>query len=201
MTLENPKFTPTCNKSGEVRKAHYKNLNLAVLQHWYMGNPHTELRCLLTGSPGWVDVPNIVTGDTSLRFRLDFNHIRQQNRFLLGLTKTKSPGMSVDKTRDPSAIFRSTDLAKADRRMQLLEFMCCMPVSMEYHKYVTQDSSLHHVCLADFPAASWPWGLQSQGNFEEFQSHYWGSVLINYADFVTMLHDPLAAPFYTQFPI
>jgi hypothetical protein len=109
--------------------------------------------------------------------------------------------MSVDKTRDPSAIFRSTDLSKPDRRMQLLEFMCCMPVSMEYHKYITQDSSLHHVSLADFPAAAWPWGLRSQENFNSFQQHYWGSVLINYSDFVTMLHDPFAQPFYTQFQV
>jgi hypothetical protein len=132
---------------------------------------------------------------------LDFNHIRQQNRFLLGLTKTKSPGMSVDKTRDPSAIFRSVDLAKPDRKMQLLEFMCCMPVSTEYHKYITQDSSLHHICLADFPAASWPWGLRSEANFNQFQQDYWGSVMINYADFITMLHDPLATPFYAQFHV
>lgn len=201
MTHDLLKFQPTCNRPSEQRKAHFKNLNLAVLQHWYLGHAGAELRCLITRTPGWVTHANTVTGVSQTRFRLDFNHIRQQNRFLLGLTRTKSPGVSVDKTRDPSAIFRSVDLTRPDRAMLLLEFMTCMPVTTEYHKYITQDSSTAHVCLAHYSADTWPWGLQSRANFQQFQLTYWHHVLIDYDAFVTLLCDPLAPPYWSQWQI
>ena len=191
-------FEPTADTSSERRKAYYKNLNLAVLQHWYIGDHNTELTCLLTREPGWLTVNDISSGEAKLRFRLDFNHIRQQNRFLLGLTRTKSPGQSVDKNRDPSAIFRSKDLAKHSNYLHLLEFMCCMPITVEQHKYVTQDSSLAHIALTNFPPDTHPWGLKSQANFDSFQKHYWGSIRVDYSAFIAMLRDPLAPAYYLQ---
>jgi len=195
------KFKPTCDRSGERRKAHFKNLNLAVLQHWYHGDPNSDLRCLLTNEPGWSQHQDWGTGESVLRFRLDFNHIRQQNRFLLKLTKTKSPGVSVDKTRDPSAIFRSQDLSLWANRMSLIEFMCCQCISSEQHKYVTQDSAKSHMSLQRFPRETWAWGLQSRENFDQFQLTYWSKTPIDYDEFVNMLSDPLAKPYYTQLQI
>ncbi len=194
-------FQPTCDKAGEIKKAYYKNLNLPVLQHIYMGDPTTPLTCLLTGEPGWVNFPDLVTGEPKTRFRLDFNHIRQRNRFLLGLTRVKSPGVSVDKDRDPSAIIRACDLGQAERRLRLMEMICCIPLTLEYHKYVTQDSSVNHVSLANYPAHSWPWVLKSRDNFETVQRTYWGSVLVDYDQLITMLMDPMADAFYTQFQL
>lgn len=189
-------FQPTCTKPGEIKKAYYKNLNLSVLQHWYMGDPDTALECLITGEPAWITVPDRSTGEPKLRFRLDFNHIRQQNRFLLGLTKTKSPGRSVDKNQDPSALFRAKNLALAENSRDLTEFMCCIPITLEQHKYVTQDSSLAHMSLDNFDR--WPWGLQNSTNFNTFQKHYWGTHKIDYDLFIAMLRDPLAQPYYLQ---
>lgn len=194
-------FQPTCDKTGEIKKAYFKNLNLPTLQHIYMGDPNAPLTCLLTGEPGWVNFPDLVTGEPKLRFRLDFNHIRQRNRFLLGLTRVKSPGTSVDKDRDPSMIIRAMDLSRAERRLRLMEMICCIPLTLEYHKYVTQDSSLNHISLANFPAHSWPWVLKSRANFDSVQQHYWGSTLVDYDQLITMLLDPMAPPFYTQFQL
>lgn len=194
-------FKPTAATSSERRKAHYKNLNLPILQHWYHGDPQQTLTCSLTGTPGFLEDRDRVTGEPVMRFRLDFNHIRQQNRFLLGLTKTKSPGISVDKTRDPSSIFRSQDLSLARNRMQMLEFMTCNLVSVEQHKYITQDSSKNHVSLDHFPESTWAWGLQTRDNFDEFQQRYWGDRLVDWEEFVDLLRDPLAPPFWHRFQI
>lgn len=194
-------FKPTRNTSSEQRKAHYKNLNLAILQHWYQGDPQQPLQCALTGTPGFLEDRDRVTGEPITRFRLDFNHIRQQNRFLLGLTRVKSPGISVDKTRDPSSLFRSQDLSTVKNRMFMLEFMTCNVVCTEQHKYITQDSSKNHVTLSHYPRSSWAWGLQSRENFELFQHWYWGSTLIDWDQFLAMLQDPLAPPFWHTFRI
>ncbi len=194
-------FKPTADTASERRKAHYKNLNVAILQHWYQGDPQLELRCSLTAAPAWLPDLDRVTGEPVLRFRVDFNHIRQQNRFLLGLTRVKSPGVSVDKTRDPSAIFRSQDLSLAGNRMFMLEFMTCNVVSVEQHKFITQDSSKNHISLSNFPEASHPWGLQCRDNFELFQQRYWGQVLIDWEEFTDLLKDPLAPPFWHRFQI
>jgi hypothetical protein len=195
------KFQPTCDRSGERRKAHYKNLNLPALQHWYHGDPNCELHCLLTKQPGWCQHQDWGTGQATLRFRLDFNHIRQQNRFLLNLTKTKSPGVSVDKTRDPSSLFRSQDLSLWQNRMSMIEFMCCQTVTTEQHKYITQDSAKSHMSLTNFPRETWAWGLQSRENFESFQQTLWQHTPIDYDQFIAMLEDPLARPYYTEFAI
>lgn len=194
-------FQPTCDRAGEIRKAYYKNLNLPILQHIYMGDPNTALTCLLTGEPGWASVRDLATGEIKRRFRLDFNHIRQRNGFLLGLTRVKSPGASVDKVRDPSMTVRARDLSLFRNRLDLMEMICCIPLTLEQHKYVTQDSSLNHISLANFPASSWPWVLQSRDNFEQVQTKYWGSVLVDYDQLITMLMDPMEQPFYTRFPI
>lgn len=136
-----------------------------------------------------------------MRFRVDFNHIRQQNRFLLGLTRVKSPGVSVDKTHDPSSLFRSRDLSRVENRMSMLEFMCCNVVSVEEHKFITQDSSKNHISLDHFPEDTHPWGLQCRDNFEQFQNCYWGSTLIDWEEFTDLLRDPLAPPFWHRFQI
>jgi len=195
------RFKPTADTASERRKAHYKNLNIPILQHWYQGDPQLELKCSLTQTSAWLPDRDRVTGEPLLRFRIDFNHIRQQNRFLLGLTRTKSPGVSVDKTRDPSALFRSQDLSLIRNRMFMLEFMCCMAVSVEQHKFITQDSAKNHICLDHFPEHTHPWGLQSRLNFDLFQQTYWGRLLIDWEELVDLLKDPLAPPYWHRFQI
>ena len=73
-----------------------------------------------------------------------------------------------------------------------------MPITVEQHKYVTQDSSLNHISLQNFPPHTHPWGLQNRHNFEEFQRCYWGTVRLDYDLFISMLNDPLAPAYYLQ---
>ncbi len=85
--------------------------------------------------------------------------------------------------------------------MFMLEFMTCNVVSVEQHKFITQDSSKNHISLSNFPEASHPWGLQCRDNFELFQQRYWGQVLIDWEEFTDLLKDPLAPPFWHRFQI
>lgn len=152
-------FTPTRNSSGEWAKARWKNKNLPFLQYMYHGNPVTPLRCIISGTLGWTRVPCLVTGTDKLRFNIDFNHIRQEQR------GNRVAGTSKDKgSRAPSAIFRSTDIQKT--ALALLEFMCIIPVSQEWHGYITQDSALGHITLFNYDHAHWPWFLQRRANYE-----------------------------------
>lgn len=159
-------FVPTrLDKSAEMAKARYKNYNLPILQYMYNGNNLTPLRCTMTDRLGWVDFACLVTEKAKQRFDIDFNHIRQEQKGRCIAGNSKDKGAC-----DPSAIFRSKHLDK--NPLLLLEFMTIMPVSQEYHKYITQDSALAHLTLLNFNKKYWPWVLQSAKNFNEFCKHY-----------------------------
>lgn len=159
-------FTPTrYDKTGELGKARYKNHNLPILQFMYNGNKLEPLKCVITKKLGWVDFPCILTKEPKSRFDIDFNHIRQKQQ------GKAVAGNSLDKNGcDPSAVFRSKRLD--EHPMLLLEFMAIMPISQEYHRYVTQDSALGHVTLKNFPKKYWPWVLRNKTNFNRFCRKY-----------------------------
>lgn len=155
-------FTPT-NESlyGECSKARFKNLNLPILQYMYNGDPYEPLKCLLSDAPGWVDFPCLVNSKDKQRFNIDFNHIRQEQ------TGSRVAGKSKDKLKyDPSHLFRTYDMHLSGP--VLLEFMCIMPISQEYHRYITQDSALGHITLTSFDQKYWPWFLKNEANYTEF---------------------------------
>jgi hypothetical protein len=174
-------FTPTNESlSGERRKAKNKNLNLTILQYMYNGNAIDPLRCLLSGAVGWVDYPCVVSNTPKQRFNIDFNHIRQQS------TDNRIAGSSKDKgDYDPSSIFRNTALIRSE--LDLIEFMCIIPVSQEYHRYITQDSAMGDITLTNFPVNCWPWFLKSKSNFSEFTHRF--QVGIHYEWFIDHLSD------------
>ena len=96
-------------------------------------------------------------------------------------------GTSKDKGMyDPSHIFRSKRLN--ENPILLLEFMTIMPVSQEIHKYITQDSALNHITLANFDSKYWPWILQSKSNFDQFTNSF-GLTEIDYNWFIDHLSD------------
>ena len=175
-------FEPTrTDKSGERAKAKYKNHNLPILQYMYHGDVLTPLHCVVSGAPGWIDFPCIITKNKKQRFNVDFNHIRQEQ---LGANQA---GTSKDKGMyDPSHIFRSKRLN--ENPMLLLEFMTIMPVSQEVHKYITQDSALDHITLVNFDSKYWPWILQSRSNFDQFTNSF-GLTDIDYNWFIDHLSD------------
>jgi hypothetical protein len=146
---------------GEDRKARIKNENLPLLQLMYMGSYETPLACLISGSPAFVSVPDFVTGHDKIRFSVDFNHIRQKASGL------KHSGHSIDKDQSsPSALFREQIFHQ--NKMALLEFMTIMPVSTQYHSYISQDSAKGDITLTNFKPEYWPWILKSKENFNDF---------------------------------
>jgi len=149
----------------EDRKAEIKNYNLPILQYMYMGNCDTPLECLITKTPGFIAVNDFVTGRQKTRFRLDFNHIRQR------ASENRHAGHSVDKgSRVPSGIFRET---RFDNDLRyLFEFMTIMPISTEYHSYISQDSAKGNITLTNFKKEYWPWVLQSKKNYNDFCGDY-----------------------------
>lgn len=163
-------FTPTIYTSGECAKARYKNYNLPILQLMYNGNEKEPLKCLISKQEGWKDVPCFVDGTPKQRFNIDFNHIRQRQN------GKRQAGISVDKIKGPSDIFRGKYLDKVyahpyDKNrsvLYLLEFMSIMPISQEYHSYISQDSAIGHLTLQNFAKETWPWVLQSKENYNEF---------------------------------
>ena len=175
---------------NENRKAQIKNHNLPILRYMYMGDPTTEICCMIDGSPAFVEVPDYVTGKPKRRFRLDFNHIRQE------MTERVNAGMSKDKGRRlPSGLFREVRFDSADHRLAwTIEFMTIMPVSTEQHSYISQDSSLGNITLKSFPKFTWPWVLKSEKNFQKFCRDLKISGL-DYSEFIDHLsdihHDPL----------
>lgn len=183
-------FTSTLpTSSKENRKADIKNHNLPILQYIYHGDHETQLHCLLTKEPAFVDVANWATGESKRRFRLDFNHIRQQCNDL------RYSGKSLDKMeQDPSAIFREKRLDQAGHQKYLLEFLTIMPITTEQHSYITQDSSKHDITLACFPKDTWPWALQSEPNWQSVCRKY-NIHGINYQQWIdhlnTIHHPPL----------
>lgn len=177
-------FTPTdLSKSKERGKARYKNSNLPVLQYMYNGDETKPLVCLISGAAGWVDFDCLHTNKPKQRFNIDFNHIRQYQ------DGGRRSGYSKDKgDRSPSEIFRDTDLRYSN--YALTEFMTIMPISQEYHSYVSQDSARDHLTLANFNTKWWPWFLQSKANYDTFTSKFfYGMVCQDYDWFVDHLSD------------
>ena len=168
---------------GEDRKARIKNHNLPILQHMYMGDPAEPLRCAMTGTPAFVAWPCVVRGSHMQRFRIDFNHIRQR------ALANKQSGISVDKGRyDPSHLFRTYELDSHWYKSTLIEFMTIMPVSTEYHSYISQSSSYGDIVLNNFDRKTWPWHLRSKKNFNSFAKQY-GLEHLDYALFIDHLND------------
>jgi hypothetical protein len=151
--------------SGEDRKARLKNHNLPILRYMWMGSRDKELACAFTGQSGFrTDVPDIITGLPKTRFTLEFNHIRQEAYV------ASHAGISKDKCIAPSSIFRGKYLDDdyVSDKMNLIEFMCIMPINKEYHKYISQDSAKGDITLQNFPKDKWTWVLQNKKNFKQF---------------------------------
>lgn len=159
-------FTPTrFDKYGELRKAQLKNYNLPILQYMYNGDETSPLKCLISGRPGWVDFPCLISEENKQRFDIDFNHIRQEQ------SGNQVAGKSKDKSKySPSDIFRTKRLD--EHPILFYEFLTIMPISQEYHSYITQDSALGHITLAHFDKKYWPWALQSEENYLALLSKY-----------------------------
>lgn len=182
-------FTSTKDSYQENRKAELKNYNLPILQYMYMGSPMTPLQCSITQTAAFVAWPCIVQNKTLNYFRLDFNHIRQR------ATETRCAGTSVDKDRyGPSDIFRARRLDNPKYVKDLVEFMCMMPISTEYHAYVSQSSAYGDITLSNFEHKYWPWHLKSEANFAEFTQKY-SLDFIPYNKFIehlsTITHSPI----------
>ena len=157
-------FVPTKDSPGEIRKAYRKNRNLPILQYMWMGHPLQPLACSLLGTPAFTEFPCLVRGSSLTRFRIEFNHIRQKAR------PGRQCGDSVDKDPGygPSDLFRTHELDRAKYTLDLVEFMCIMPVSSEGHRYINQSSAYGDITLAHYDKKYWPWILQEDENFEEF---------------------------------
>ncbi len=185
-------FTPTrMDKSAEIRKARIKNINLPVLQMMYNGDELTPLRCLITQRPGWTDFPCVVSGVDKQRFDIDFNHIRQLQ------TGNNASGTSVDKSKyDPSSVFRDKVLIK--HKELLYEFMAIMPLSQEYHSYVSQDSQKGHITLTNFDTKYWPWVLQSESNYNTFIRKYNIETELTYQWLIDHLSDINSPPIFNR---
>lgn len=154
--------------AGEDRKAHYKNHNLPILQHIYMGNRAQDLECVINKTPGFRPFPCIVQKKHLLRFRIEFNHIRQR------AAEGRQAGASIDKNPQygPSDLWRSRALDDRKYQKDLVEFMTMMPVDADAHKWITQSSAYGDITLTDFHTEHWPWHLKSRANFEEICGAY-----------------------------
>jgi hypothetical protein len=173
-------FTPTKDTANEWGKARYKNINLPLLQYMYHGDELEPLHCLVSNAPGFIDFPCLVNNISKQRFNIDFNHIRQRQN------GNRQAGISVDKCKSPpSAIFRSQNLY--DKTHDLLEFMCIMPISQEYHSYISQDSSLGHITLENYSTQHWPWFLKSSSNYYNLTNQF--KIDVTYEWFIEHLSD------------
>jgi hypothetical protein len=159
-------FEPTDpTKYSEVRKAMFKNQNIPVLQMIYQGSETNTMSCAISQTPAWIQWPDLIKSTPKQRFNIDFNHIRQR------ASLSRHGGDSVDKARyEPSALFRQTTL-NTDL-YSLMEFMTCMPVSREYHRYITQDSAMSDITLQNYKQEYWPWALKSKENYEQVRTKY-----------------------------
>ena len=174
------------NSHSENRKASIKNHNLPILQYLYMGSRDAPLACLITKTPAFIETKDFGNIDsTKVRFRLDFNHIRQKP------TDKCHSGVSLDKcTRAPSAIFRETrfDDDYVQNSEYLIEFMTIMPICSEMHSYISQDSAKNAITLKSFDHNEWPWVLQSEENFNQFCKDL-NLPGLNYKQFIEHLSD------------
>ena len=159
-------FEPTDpEKYSEVKKAKFKNQNIPVLQMIYQGSETATLGCCISQTPAWTQWPNLVNAAPKQRFNIDFNHIRQR------ATPARQSGDSVDKSKyEPSEVFRQTALDT--RKDSLMEFLCCMPVNREYHRYITQDSAMSDITLLNYKQEYWPWALKSKVNYDQVKTKY-----------------------------
>jgi hypothetical protein len=170
-------FKPTAYTSGEWRKARIKNANLPILQFLYNGDEQAPLKCKISDTPGWINVPDYGTKIEKSRFRIDFNHVRQK------CTSARQSGNSLDKGyKSPSDIFRgwyfdpnrTTPNTNEDfnRKLNLVEFLTIMPVCTEHHSYISQDSAKSDLTLDNFSKDTWIWALQNPDNFENAKAKY-----------------------------
>jgi len=160
-----PKFIATKQSKGEIAKAHYKNINQKLLAEMWFGDSTADLKCLMTDEPGQKEYMCLLEGAMKLRFQLDFDHIRKQKP-----VGRSGCGISIDKigsNTSPSELFRKY-MYTAD----IVEFACMIPLSISYHKHVTQSSYYGDIVLAHFPKDKWPWHLQSAENFNLFWLKY-----------------------------
>jgi len=183
-------FTSTKpDSSSENRKAHYKNYNLPILQHIYMGDSRRQLACAVNKTPAFSEFPCIVQKKPLTRFRIEFNHIRQR------AAEGRQAGSSIDKNSNygPSDLFRSRALDDPKYRRDLIEFMTMMPVDADAHKWITQSSAYGDITLVDFAPAYWPWHLQSKANFDDVCTTY-GLEFLDYDQFIDHLSNPHHPP-------
>jgi hypothetical protein len=168
--------------SGENRKAYYKNYNLPILQHMYMGDSKQPLHCVINQTPAFTEFPCVVQKKPLMRFRIEFNHIRQR------AAEGRQAGSSIDKncSYGPSELFRSRALDDPKYRGDLIEFMTMMPVDADAHKWITQSSAYGDITLTDFPHRHWPWHLKTAENFSEICTSY-GLEFLNYDQFIDHL--------------
>jgi len=181
------------NSYNENRKANIKNHNLPILQFMYMGDSTKTLECLITKTPGFINVPDLVTGNDKLRFRLDFNHIRQKE------SGSSSAGFSLDKgRRAPSGIFRETKFDNFySNHAYLYEFMCIMPICTEYHSYISQDSAKGDITLQNYKKEYWSWILKAPANYKNFCKTF-DLNGISYQEIIDHLSDINHAPIHER---
>ena len=159
------KFKPTNISNNETSRARNKNKNLPILQMMYNGDEREPLVCKISGQPGWVDFPCLVTSNIKTRFNIDFNHIRQESK------GNGRAGNSLDKNNNsPSDLFRGQYLLT--KPICMFEFMTMMPVSQEVHAYISQDSAIGNITLTNFNKKYWPWVLADGANYERFINKY-----------------------------
>jgi hypothetical protein len=181
------------DSSAENRKAHYKNYNLPILQHIYMGDPKSHLACVVNRTPAFAEFPCIVQKRPLTRFRIEFNHIRQR------AAEGRQAGHSIDKNPQygPSDLFRSRGLDDPKYRLDLIEFMTMMPVDADAHKWITQSSAYGDITLVDFAPEFWPWHLQSPENFRDVCERY-KLEFLDYDQFIDHLSSPHHPPVHER---
>lgn len=186
-------FISTKNTYKENRKAEIKNHNLPILNYMYTGDPTVQMKCSLFGTPAFLEYQDIVTGQSKIRFRIDFNHIRQLSN------DKRYAGISLDKdkTYDPSGLFREKRLDDPKYARYLFEFMAIMPVSIEAHSYITQDSAKGHITLTNFNKLTWTWVLREKNNYDQFCKQY-KIQGIQYDDFIDHLCNINHAPLHDR---
>ena len=189
-------FVSTKPGTREDYKAQFKNHNLPILQHMYMGSRTTPLKCMITGTEGFQEFPCIVQKRPMMRFRIEFNHIRQR------AAQGRQAGTSIDKNPNygPSELFRSRGLDERRYRKDLIEFMCMMPVDADAHKWITQSSAYGDITLVNFATQHWPWHLQNEQNFLEICDHFQLDGL-KYDQFVDHLSNIHHAPIHQRLSI
>ena len=144
----------------------------------YMGSADKDIRCIITGSKGFVSLKCPIRGTTLINL-VEFDHIRKK----LNPTKTTCPGTSIDKSRRstgtliaPSDLFRTYKLNEWQNKVRMYEFMAMMPLSVAAHKLLSYGSSYADMTLKDFDKCygkdSRPWVIRNAANFNKFRDKY-----------------------------